>query len=152
MGASNELPESEELDALYDRFLVRRQVRQVSPSGVAQMLTYYSGAAAAAAAATRAAGGAGGTSSYGGIDPSLRLTRADIIRCKAAALTTVRVPPPVIQLVTDLRIHLQERFEPPVYVSDRRLVKSIQLLQVRKAVWRAEEKTGERGGGGRGIQ
>ncbi len=29
VGASNELPESEELDALYDRFLVRRQVRQI---------------------------------------------------------------------------------------------------------------------------
>lgn len=33
VGASNELPESEELDALYDRFLVRRLVRQVSSSG-----------------------------------------------------------------------------------------------------------------------
>ena len=29
VGASNELPESEELDALYDRFLIRREVRQV---------------------------------------------------------------------------------------------------------------------------
>ena len=29
MGASNELPESEELDALYDRFLLRRIVQQV---------------------------------------------------------------------------------------------------------------------------
>ncbi len=29
IGASNELPESEELDALYDRFLVRRTVAQV---------------------------------------------------------------------------------------------------------------------------
>lgn len=29
IGASNELPESEELDALYDRFLIRRQVAQV---------------------------------------------------------------------------------------------------------------------------
>lgn len=29
IGASNELPESEELDALYDRFLIRRTVNQV---------------------------------------------------------------------------------------------------------------------------
>lgn len=29
VGASNELPESEELDALYDRFLIRRTVNQV---------------------------------------------------------------------------------------------------------------------------
>jgi len=31
VGASNELPESEELDALYDRFLIRRTVNQVGP-------------------------------------------------------------------------------------------------------------------------
>ncbi|GLC43207.1 hypothetical protein PLESTB_000850700 [Pleodorina starrii] len=133
VGASNELPESEELDALYDRFLVRRQVRQVSPAGVAQMLTYYSGSAAAAAAANRAAGGAvspGADGAGSRVDPSLRLSRDDIVRCKAAALSSVRVPPSVIQMVTDMRIHLQERFEPPVYVSDRRLVKAIQLLQV----------------------
>jgi MoxR-like ATPase len=34
VGASNELPESEELDALYDRFLLRRSVAQVSNSQV----------------------------------------------------------------------------------------------------------------------
>lgn len=33
VGASNELPESEELDALYDRFLVRKEVKQVSGGG-----------------------------------------------------------------------------------------------------------------------
>ena len=38
MGASNELPESEELDALYDRFLIRRQVSQVSDAGLPDML------------------------------------------------------------------------------------------------------------------
>ena len=44
VGASNELPESEELDALYDRFLVRRQVGQVSPAGLMEMLTTRTGA------------------------------------------------------------------------------------------------------------
>lgn len=38
VGASNELPESEELDALYDRFLLRRQVAQVSPGGLDRLL------------------------------------------------------------------------------------------------------------------
>lgn len=33
VAASNELPESEELDALYDRFLVRKEVKQVSAGG-----------------------------------------------------------------------------------------------------------------------
>ena len=34
VGASNELPESEELDALYDRFLIRKEVKQVSEQGI----------------------------------------------------------------------------------------------------------------------
>lgn len=38
MGASNELPESEELDALYDRFLIRKKVEQVSTSGLRELL------------------------------------------------------------------------------------------------------------------
>lgn len=43
MGASNELPESEELDALYDRFLLRRQVSQVSSSQLAALARLASG-------------------------------------------------------------------------------------------------------------
>lgn len=39
VGASNELPESEELDALYDRFLLRKKVRQVSPAGLTALLS-----------------------------------------------------------------------------------------------------------------
>jgi MoxR-like ATPase len=38
VGASNELPESEELDALYDRFLFRREVTQVSADSVPALL------------------------------------------------------------------------------------------------------------------
>ena len=39
VGASNELPESEELDALYDRFLLRKSVQQVSPAGLQTLFT-----------------------------------------------------------------------------------------------------------------
>lgn len=38
VGASNELPESEELDALYDRFLIRRHVAQVCPDSARPIL------------------------------------------------------------------------------------------------------------------
>ena len=38
VGASNELPESEELDALYDRFLFRFPVQQVSVGGLRALL------------------------------------------------------------------------------------------------------------------
>ena len=43
----------------------------------------------------------------------------------------MEVPEDVLDLLADLRKHLQEESEPPVYVSDRRLVKSLALLQVR---------------------
>eukprot|EP00798_Chlamydomonas_sp_ICE-L_P025190 gene25190-10826_t len=114
VGASNELPESEELDALYDRFLVRREVKQVSAAGVAQMLTYYSNE----------------NKEWDNLGWDMKLTRDDIRQCKSEALRSVKVPPSVIQLVTDLRTYLQEKCEPSVYVSDRRLVKSVQMLQI----------------------
>ena len=43
MGASNELPESEELDALYDRFLIRRQVAQVSAAQLSTLAKLAAG-------------------------------------------------------------------------------------------------------------
>lgn len=127
VGASNELPESEELDALYDRFLVRRSVKQVTAAGVAQMLTYYSAAESRAASAASASTDG---STMADVPDHLRLTQDDIRKCKAEAVARVRVPAAVIQMITDLRTYLQEKMEPPVYVSDRRLVKAIQLLQV----------------------
>ncbi len=41
------------------------------------------------------------------------------------------MPQRVFELLADLRSHLQERVEPREYVSDRRLVKAVQMLQVR---------------------
>lgn len=43
VGASNELPESEELDALYDRFLIRRQVAQVSSGQLSKLARLAAG-------------------------------------------------------------------------------------------------------------
>lgn len=40
------------------------------------------------------------------------------------------MPDGVIDLLTDLRNWLQDKAEPPIYISDRRFMKSIQLLQV----------------------
>lgn len=64
------------------------------------------------------------------VDPSARLTVDDFQNTRAAALSAVRVPQHVIQLLADLRSYLQEKIEPPVYVSDRRLVKAVALMQV----------------------
>jgi len=43
----------------------------------------------------------------------------------------VAVPEEVVDLLADLRGHQQDKCEPPVYVSDRRLVKAVALMQAR---------------------
>eukprot|EP00891_Asterochloris_glomerata_P000565 jgi/Astpho2/565/gw1.00013.152.1_t len=123
VGASNELPESEELDALYDRFLIRRQVQQVSAAGLPQML---SGAAEHNLA----------VSSGANVEPTVHNQRPHttqcfiFVPCRQEALQHVKVPGEVIQTLADLRQWLQDKCEPPVYVSDRRLVKAVALMQV----------------------
>ncbi len=117
VGASNELPESEELDALYDRFLLRSSVEQVSAAGLGKLLALKGETAIGARA-----GGAGEATVV------LRPEDFSNIRYEAAENTTV--PSNVIELISDLRTFLQEKCEPPVYVSDRRLLKAVQLLRV----------------------
>ncbi|KAL0039144.1 hypothetical protein WJX77_009128 [Trebouxia sp. C0004] len=126
VGASNELPESEELDALYDRFLIRRQVSQVSDAGLPAML---------AAAADNNLAGTGLAShrsngSEAAAQESIALTFEECQEIRQQALRHVSVPVEVRQLLADLRTYLREKIEPPVYVSDRRLVKAVGLMQV----------------------
>ena len=58
------------------------------------------------------------------------MTVKDFEGVKSAAEAAVEVPQSVVDLIVDLRAHLQDKCEPPVYVSDRRLVKSVALLRV----------------------
>ena len=46
------------------------------------------------------------------------------------AVGAVDVPESVISLLTSLRDYLQDKAEPPIYVSDRRFMKALNLLQV----------------------
>ena len=126
VGASNELPESEELDALYDRFLIRRQVGQVSPAGLMDMLTTRKGKWQ-----TNSLRHPGvSMSDSGDWEDGPLLTVDDFETTRQRAEEEVHVPAEVLNIVADLRQYLQEKCEPPVYVSDRRLVKSVALLQV----------------------
>lgn len=47
-----------------------------------------------------------------------------------AAYSAVDLPDAVVDILTSLRNHLQDKCEPPVYVSDRRFMKAVNLLQV----------------------
>ena len=122
VGASNELPESEELDALYDRFLLRSSVEQVSAGSLAGLLQ------------TRGlSGGALPTKETKDdvtTEAKLSLSVNDFQGVRSAAEASVDVPNSVVDLIVDLRAFLQDKCEPPVYVSDRRLVKSVALLRV----------------------
>ncbi|KAL6782059.1 hypothetical protein ACKKBF_B10515 [Auxenochlorella protothecoides x Auxenochlorella symbiontica] len=125
VGASNELPESEELDALYDRFLLRRQVAQVSPAGLMELLSSPR-SQVPQATALASPGSQTHTAAPLLVDDSWAGLRGE-------AMALVEVPSRVLQLLADLRKHMQEEREPPTYISDRRLVKAVVLLQV--AAW-----------------
>lgn len=131
VGASNELPESEELDALYDRFLIRRQVSQVSPAGLMDMLSLNNTKGRWQAGSLAHPGMPMSESDAEDRDASQpMLTTEDFETTRSRAEQHVEVSPEVLNILADLRQYLQEKCEPPVYVSDRRLVKSVALLQV----------------------
>lgn len=107
VGASNELPQEEELLALYDRFLVRFHVGPVTDDGFAKLLDLRGQAKPA-------------------IDAALRLTPSDLEHIHAAALR-VTVPAEVASLLKAMRKFCQDQKIP---VSDRRWRKALFLLQV----------------------
>ena len=124
VGASNELPESEELDALYDRFLIRRQVAQVSSGGLGTLARLAAGTLGDEDAALLSSDSA--NEAVGGPE----LTMEDFRATAAAAYKSIDVPETVIDILTDLRNYLQDKCEPPIYVSDRRFMKAVRMLQV----------------------
>lgn len=155
VGASNELPESEELDALYDRFLIRREVSQVRLRALlslpaplsclpyptlhhhvmrftpSRVFTICGGCLTALQVSKEGVGellmaaGAEGTmdsipdsndffasSSYGssyGSSPRREptLSAEEMRSVKDRALKAVTVPQEVVDLLVDLRTHLQ---------------------------------------------
>ena len=106
VGASNELPEGEELDALFDRFLLRLHVDPVSKDGFLDLLNLRGEAAPE-------------------VPEALRLTKADLDGVRKAA-GDVQVPEDVAALLCDLREWCAAEEIP---VSDRRWRKVVKLLQ-----------------------
>lgn len=106
VGASNELPEGDELAALYDRFLVRYQVGPVAPARFAEM---------ALAADTE----------WTAPDADARLTEDDLIAIRDGA-RAVTVPQAVVDLLCGLR---EASAELGLVVSDRRWKKIVKLLR-----------------------
>ena len=106
VGASNELPESAELDALFDRFLLRLHLEPVSKQEFANLLRLRDN-----------------------IPPVLpnraKLTRSDLEELQLAT-AKVDVPDDVLALMGDLREWCNAE---DIFVSDRRWRKVVKLLQ-----------------------
>ncbi|CAE7848413.1 ravA [Symbiodinium microadriaticum] len=114
VGASNEIPAEGNLDALFDRFLLKRFVKSVSDAQARALL-----AAAAAPTAVESVE-----------PPTIRLSPA-LGREVRAAASRVVFPPRLLQMLARLRKFLQEEVSgAPVQISDRRLAKAAQLVQI----------------------
>ncbi|MFS8070910.1 MAG: AAA family ATPase, partial [Byssovorax sp.] len=107
IGASNELPDGEELDALFDRFLLRLHVGPVSKEAFPALLGLRGHATP-------------------DVPSSLRLTEADLATLREGA-DHVEVPEDVVAMLCDLRDWCEAE---SIRVSDRRWRKIVKLLQV----------------------
>ena len=110
VGASNEMPKEAELEALYDRFIIRMRVDRLQDE---EQLTRF----------------LTNTSEYVAPEASLRLTKAEL-EAIAKAAKALPVEDPVIELLVELREWCHGK---GIKISDRRLVKIKQLLQVAAA-------------------
>ena len=115
VGASNELPSSEELEALYDRFLFRKQVKPVSDTAIYEFLKLS--------------------------NPSHKFDKSLIVKNEFTidenmidlyhqATQNVSVPPIILNLLRNIRIFLRDELDPPVICSDRRLLKAVKMLSI----------------------
>lgn len=106
VAASNELPEGEELDALYDRFMLRSYVHPVSDESFENLLTL------------------GNENCDPGLD--IRLKIEELAEVQELA-EKVELTPDVIELCKRFRHYLQQE---EINVSDRRWRKLIKLMKV----------------------
>lgn len=107
VGASNEMPKEAELEALYDRFIIRMRVDRLQDED--QLTRFLTN-----------------TAEYVAPEASLRLTKAEL-EAIAKAAKALPVEDPVIELLVELREWCHGK---GIKISDRRLVKIRQLLQV----------------------
>ena len=108
VAASNELPDETELEALYDRFLIRFQVQPVSENQFKELLLLPSGTAS------------------GTLHEQDKLTPADVEHIQQQSKDIV-LPDEVIQLLSVMRDYLKQNNQ---YISDRRWRKIVKLLKV----------------------
>ena len=124
VGASNELPETDDLDALYDRFLLRKSVMPVSDDGIMRILTMPDPEF---------------SSCNSSADDSVPNAKCDVfadgldnvVEVISGSINAVKITDDVGALIRNLRGFLRDQLD--VDVSDRRLVKAARLLKISAA-------------------
>jgi len=108
IAASNELPEEEGLDALYDRFLIRYQVSPVSDNGFDDLLKL---------------------SLQAEVEPQTQATQLTLEDIESIQLAAAQIPldEHARRLIHGLREYLARQ---DIYISDRRWRKAIKILQL----------------------
>jgi len=144
VAASNELPDSEDTEALYDRFLIRRLVSPVSDGRLSDLLlsqrrNQKERSAMSTDAPTEEAGASttrGDTTpaAAAAISASAESSSLETLASKVAMDSDrVEVPTWVVGLLGDLRRYLRDDASPPTLLSDRRLCQAVDLLRVAAA-------------------
>jgi len=123
VGASNEMPDSDELDALYDRFLLRKEVYPVSDDGLMKMLSMPTPGVSPCDRVDGSSPDACDAVFTDGLD--------NVVKALSAAANNVQMGEDVCALMRDLRTFLREDLD--VDISDRRLVKASRLLKISAA-------------------
>jgi MoxR-like ATPase len=139
VAASNELPDSEDTEALYDRFLIRRLVSPVSDGRLNDLLLSrgcsLKDRASLSLAAATTADAATTTSATGAVAVATagRVSLGALATAVEARAHHVEVPAWAVALLGDLRRHLRDDARPPTLLSDRRLCQAVDLLRVAAA-------------------
>ncbi|CAJ1422672.1 unnamed protein product [Effrenium voratum] len=118
VAASNELPDTDELDALYDRFLLRRKVARISKRSVPDFLRQTLDQDSV------------GSSLEVGSGALLTIEDSWDLQRQAQA---VDFPEELLEIIAELREFLAEESEPRFEVSDRRLARAARLLRIAAA-------------------
>ncbi|CAJ1344729.1 unnamed protein product [Effrenium voratum] len=118
VAASNELPDTDELDALYDRFLLRRKVARISKRSVPDFLRQTLDQDSV------------GSSLEVGSGALLTIEDSWDLQQRAQA---VDFPEELLEIIAELREFLAEESEPRFEVSDRRLARAARLLRIAAA-------------------
>ncbi|KAL7570304.1 hypothetical protein ACA910_017154 [Epithemia clementina (nom. ined.)] len=119
VGASNELPDSDELIALYDRFLLRKDVLPVSDEGLLKLLSMSN----PGGSMSDKNGNECGMVFSDGLD--------HIVAALSLAADTVTMDRNACELMRDLRTFIRDELN--IDISDRRLVKASRLLKISAA-------------------